>query len=110
MSYTADILDHRVSILAPKQAEAFGDTAQFECVATVYAAVTWNKGMKSLREGALDAYDVVMVRMRWNDLVNRHCRLECDGKTYQIMQLNSDKRDNQIQIIAQELITDEDEI
>lgn len=110
MSYSADILDKQVSILAPRDAQEFGETAGYDCIATVWAAVTWNKGMKSLREGALDAYDVVMVRMRWNELVNRHCRLECEGKTYQITQLNSDKRDNQIQIIAQELITEDEEI
>lgn len=102
--YSADILDKRVSILEPVQATEFGETAQYKCVATVWANVAWNRGLKSLREGALDAYDVVMVRMRYNDYVTRHCRLECEGRTYQIMQLNGDKRENKIQIIAQELV------
>ncbi len=67
--------------------------------------MTWNKGVKALREGALDAYDTVLIRMRWNNIVTRDSRLQCDGVTYQIQSLHADRQDNTIQITATEVIT-----
>lgn len=106
MAYTSGILNKRVEILnkvAP-EGSTFGTTTKYEPVACVWADVTWSKGTKSLREGALDAYDVVLVRMRWNTIVTRDSRLRHDGKTYQILSLNADRRENQVQITAQEII------
>ena len=60
--------------------------------------------MKALREGALDAYDTVIIRMRWNNVVTRDSRLECEGVTYQIQSLHADRQDNTIQITATEII------
>ena len=40
--------------------------------------------------------------MRWNNLVDKDSRLTCEGKTYQILQFNSDRRQNIIQITAQQ--------
>jgi len=58
------------------------------------------------RLGALESYDVVMIRMRWSDSRSRNldkdCRLTAEGKTYQILQLQDDRRENIVQIIAQE--------
>ena len=71
----------------------------------VWADVTWSKGVKALREGALDAYDTVLIRMRWNNIVKRDSRLQYDGVTYQIQSLHADKQDNTIQITATEVIT-----
>lgn len=106
MAYSSGLLNKKVEILnkvAP-EAAGFGDTTRYECVACVWADITWSKGTKALREGALDAYDVVMVRMRWNKIVTRDSRLRHEGKTYQITSLNADRRENQVQIIAQEII------
>lgn len=106
MAYSSGLLNKRVEILnkvAPEDTN-FGETTQYKSVACVWADITWSKGPKSLREGSLDAYDVVMVRMRWNKIVTRDSRLRHDGKTYQITALNADRRDNQVQIIAQEII------
>ena len=83
----------------------FGEKVKYEAVGCVHADVTWNKGVKSLREGALDAYDTVMIRMRWNNIVNRYSRLECDGVTYQIQSLHADRQGNTIQITATEIVT-----
>ena len=57
-----------------------------------------------MRESALDAVDVVLFRMNWNDIVRRDSQLVCDGKTYQILSLEGDRRDNQIEIKAQEIV------
>ena len=107
MGYSAGMLKHRVAILNKKDADKipFGAKAEYEQVACVHADVTWSKGVKSLREGALDAYDTVMFRMRWNSIITRDCLLECDGITYQIQSLNADRQGNTIQITATEMVT-----
>ncbi len=106
MGYSSSILRWRVAILKKKDPEerAFGAKTEYEQVACVHANMTWNKGVKSLREGALDAYDTVMFRMRWNNIIDRDCLLECDGVTYQIQSLHADRYENTIQITATEII------
>lgn len=106
MAYSSGLLKDRVKILnkqLPTQA-GFGETTTYTEAAEVWAEVTWSKGVKALREGALDAYDTVMVRMRYNDIVTRDSRLEHDGVTYQIQSLHRDYMDNTIQITATEIV------
>ena len=105
MGYTSGILNKMVTILNKKDASstAFGETTTYEAVGCVHANVTWSKGVKALREGVLDAYDTVLIRMRWNNQVTLDSRLECEGVTYQILSLHADHCDNSIQITAQEL-------
>ena len=106
MGYSAEILRHRVAILnkVDPSKTGFGETTKYEQVACVHADVTWSKGVKSLREGALDAYDTVMIRMRWNNIVTRESLLECEGVRYQIQSLHADKMENIVQITATEII------
>ncbi len=106
MGYSSNILRWKVAILKKKDPgeRAFGAKTEYEQVACVHANMTWNKGVKSLREGALDAYDTVMFRMRWNNIVDRDCLLECEGVTYQIQSLHADRQDNTIQITATEIV------
>lgn len=106
MAYSTGLLRHRVTILnkvRPTQGE-FGATTIYEPAATVWADLTWSKGTKSLREGALDAYDTVLVRMRYNTIVSRDSRLQHDGVTYQIQSMHRDYQDNTIQITATEVV------
>lgn len=106
MAYSTGLLNDRVKILnkvRPTQG-VFGATTRYAEAAEVWAGVTWNKGVKSLREGALDAYDTIMVRMRYNTVVSRESRLEHDGVTYQIQSLHRDRQDNTIQITATEVV------
>ncbi len=104
MGYTAGLLDKRVTILNKAVPDSFGQTTRYEADCTVWAGVTWSKGVKALHEGAFDAYDVILVRMRYTCKVSRDSRLKIEGKTYQILSLNSDRRANQIQITAQEIV------
>ena len=106
MAYSTGMLKHRIMILnkvLPTQAD-FGETTQYEVKSCVWASVTWSKGVKALREGALDAYDTIMVRMRYNTVVSRESRLLIDGVTYQIQSLHSDRQENTIQITATEVV------
>lgn len=108
MAYSSGMLKDRVEIFVRQRATT-GERGRgsgepvFEAAVCVWGAVTWTKGARPMQEGALEAYDVVMVRMRWNNIVNRDCRLRSGGKTYQILQLQEDRQGNQIQIIAQEI-------
>ena len=58
-----------------------------------------------MRDGALDAYDTVMVRTRWRDDLTRNSCLGIDGVVYQIQSYHADYQANTIQITAIETIT-----
>lgn len=107
MSYSSGMLNYMVAILNKKAAadKKFGEKTSYEQVACVHADLTWKKGQRALNEGALDAQDTVMFRMRWNNIVTRDCRLQCEGVTYQIQSLHADRRADTIQITATEIIT-----
>ena len=75
----------------------------YDVAGCIWANVTWSKGVKSIREGALDAYDTIMVRCRWTPLLSRESRLAIDGTTYIIQSFHADKRENTIQITAIEM-------
>ena len=100
------MLNHLVAILKKKDADKleFGATTEYEQVACVHANLTWKKGQKALNEGALDAQDTVMFRMRWNSIVTRDSRLQCEGVTYQIQSLHADRQENTLQITATEIV------
>ena len=102
------MLKHRVAILNKVDADKieFGEKAKYEQVAFVWAEVKFTKGVRALREGALDAYDTVLIRMRWNNIVNKFSLLECEGVTYQIQSLHADRQANTVQITATEMVGD----
>ena len=68
-----------------------------------WAAESFNKGVKSMREGAVDAYDTVMFRMRFNANIDRWCLIQYHGKWFQIQSFNEDYQTNEIQITAKEM-------
>ena len=108
MAYSAGMLKKRITIAkrvtgqTPTSATDTGK-ARYEILATVWAAETWNKGVKAMQEGAMDAYDTVMFRMRYRSDVDRWCLIQYHGKWYQIQSLNRDYQENQLQITATEM-------
>lgn len=100
--------DKRVTILAKQETDGgrFGRGATaptWEPIVTVWANVTFARGTKALRHGALDAYDVIMVRCLYIRKATRDCRLQYDGRTWEIESFNSDYRQNELQITAHEV-------
>ena len=71
---------------------------------TVWANVTFARGTKALRHGALDAYDVIMVRTLYVEGASRSMRLRYDGRVYEIESFNSDRTTNDLQITAHEVV------
>ena len=108
MAYSTGILKDRVTILNRKEAQQgkFGldsSGVEFETAGTVWAEVTWVRGKQAMNVGALDVYGVIMVRMRYNTIVNDRSRIMYDGKTYQILgdTFHAQRQDNTIQFHAQ---------
>ena len=104
MSYQSGFLHNRVTIKNKVVATGFGETTGYQAVGTVWANVSFSKGMKALHEGALDAYDTVMFRMRYTNSVNRDYFIGYQGKVYQIMSFHADYQDNIVQITATEIV------
>lgn len=85
---------------------SFGRTSggqKYELLGEFWASEKFNKGVKSLREGAVDAYDTVMFRMRYNANIDRWCLIQYQGRWYQIHSFNEDYQTNELQITATEL-------
>ena len=108
MAYSSGMMNKRVTVAkrATTQDSTFGggsSVTKYELLGTFWAAEDFNRGVKSLREGAYDAYDTVMFRMRYNAEIDRWCLLQYQGKWYQIQSFNADYQQNQIQITAIEM-------
>ena len=113
MGYGAGMLDKVVTILNRTKAESSkfgldGDGVKWDETACVHANVTWAKGARALNAGALDAYAVKEVRMRWTSDVTMRSRIKYEDQTYQILPetFNADKRANTIQFLMQVIIND----
>lgn len=113
MAYSSGLLKHRVTILNRKEAQQgkFGlDSAgiEWEPAGTVWASVDWQKGKSGMTAGALDAYGVKLVRMRWNAIVTERSRILHGGRTYQILAetFNADRQENTIQFLCQQVVND----
>lgn len=106
MGYASGLMDKRVQILTRVSATEsdFGRISgnSYQAGSTIWADVTWTKGVKAMREGALDSYDFVMIRCRYTTELTRECRLKFDGKFYRIESLHDDYKKNTIQITATE--------
>lgn len=107
MAYASGMRNRRVHIMNRK-ADVEGDFGRnsggrgYEYTTTVWAAVTFNKGVKSMREGALDAYDTVMFRMLYTKKVCRESMIVWDDRTFAVQSFNRDYQTNEIQITATE--------
>ena len=113
MAYTSGFLKDRVTILNRKEAQQgkFGlDSAgiEWENMGCVHANVDWQKGKSGMTAGALDAYGVKIVRMRWNNIVTERSRIQWQGKTYQILPetFNANRQENTIQFLCQQVVND----
>ena len=103
MAYSTGMMNKRVAVMSPvNEVNSFGRERQFEYVGTFWFAEDFNRGTKSMREGALDAYDRVMFRCRAYVPVKRTSMLVYNGRTWQIESFNENYRENTIQITAVE--------
>ena len=108
MGYSSGMMNKRIKI-AKRVDSTGGDFGRssggqkYTMLGEFWASEKFDKGMKSLREGALDAYDTVMFRMRFNADIDRWCLIQYQGKWFQIQSCNEDYQTNEIQITAKEM-------
>ena len=108
MGYSTGMMNKRIKI-AKRVDSTGGDFGRssggqkYTLLGEFWASEKFDKGMKSLREGALDAYDTVMFRMRFNADIDRWCLIQYHGRWYQIQSCNEDFQTNEIQITAKEM-------
>ena len=107
MAYSSGMLNKRITIAcrAEDNSNQFGKQGQarYTILGQFWAAEDFSRGVKSLREGAYDAYDTVMFRLRYHECIDRWCVIQYQGRWYQIQSFNADKQANQIQITAVEM-------
>jgi len=54
----------------------------------------------TLRNGAVEAYNVVMFRMRWHEWIDEWCLIQYHGKWHNITSCDGSKERNEMQITA----------
>ena len=108
MAYSTGMMNKRITI-ATRVKQEMGDFGmgsaglEYQILGTFWAAEDFNRGTKTLREGAVDAYDTVMFRMRYNAQIDRWCLIKYHDVWYQIDSFNASYQDNTIQITAREM-------
>lgn len=107
VGYAAGMMNKVVTVArrASDQQESFGKSGspKYEILGQFFAAEDFNKGVKAMREGALDAYDTVMFRMAYDTRIDRWCLIKYNGRWFQITSFNEDYQTNKIQITAMEM-------
>ena len=108
MSYSTGMMNKRIKIAKRVDSEggSFGRSSggqKYTMLGEFWAAESFNKGVKSMREGAVDAYDTVMFRMRYHAEIDHWCLVQYHGRWYQIQSFNEDYQTNEIQITAIEM-------
>lgn len=103
---------HRITILNRNEAtqSQFGRDAAgitWSEGATVWAAVDWTRGMSAMREGSLDAYGAIIVRIDYTTGITMRSRIRWNGQVYQILPetFHPDYQANTIQFHAQVIVT-----
>ena len=114
MSYSSGILRFIIQVLNRKAAQGSkfgldGDGIEWEEGDILHADVTWAKGVSAMNAGALDAYTVKEVRMRWTDKITMRSRVKYDGQIYQIVPetFHPDKHANTLQFHMQLIVNDQ---
>ena len=113
MGYSAGFLHDIIQPLNRKEAVAgkYGlDSAgiEWEPVGCLHANVDYQKGKSAMNAGALDAYAVKIVRMRWTNVFNERRRIKYQGKVYQIIPetFYANHYENTLQFLMQLIVND----
>ena len=113
MGYSAGFLHDIIIPLNRKEAKVgkYGiDSAgvEWEEVGCLHANVDYQKGKSAMNAGALDAYAVKIVRMRWTNVFNERSRVKYQDKTYQIIPetFNANRRTDTLQFLMQLIVND----
>ena len=101
------MLNKRVTVLnkAAARYNEFGKVGgDWVAEKVIWAGCSYVKGVKAMREGALDAYTTYMVRTDWHKELTEESRLSWAGETYQVLTLNGDREANEMQVTCQRVV------
>ena len=115
MSYSAGFL-HEIIVPLNRKAATVGKYGvdsggiQWEEGPCLHANVDYQRGKSAMNAGALDAYAVKIVRMRYNGtaVINERSRIKYQGKVYQIIPetFNANHYENTLQFLMQLVVND----
>lgn len=113
MPFSSGFLKYMIQVLNRKAAQSSkfgldGDGVEWEEGDCLHCNVTYSKGVSAMNAGAMDAYKVYIVRMRWTNKINMRCRVKYAGQVYQILPetFHEDRQENTIQFNMQLIIND----
>ena len=115
MGYQAGFL-HEIIVPLNRKAATVGKYGvdsggiQWEEGPCLHANVDYQRGKSAMNAGALDAYAVKIVRMRYNAtaVINERSRIKYQGKVYQIIPetFNVNHYENTLQFLMQLIVND----
>jgi head-tail adaptor len=115
MSYSAGFLHEIIIPMNRKEAKPSkfgldGGGVEWEEVGCLHANVDYARGKAAMNAGALDAYAVKIVRMRYNAtaVITERSRVKYEGKVYQVIPetFNANRYENTLQFLMQLVVND----
>ena len=90
MGYSSSILRYMIQVQNRKAAKGSkfgldGDGIEWEDGDFLHCKITFAKGARAMNAGALDAYAVKEVRMRWTNKITMRSRVKYQDNIYQIL-------------------------
>ena len=113
MGYSAGFLHDVIQVINRKEAKTSkfgidGGGIEWEEGPCLHANVDYARGKAAMNAGALDAYAVKIVRMRYNTVVTDRCRIKYDGRVFQILPetFHQNRLDDTLQFHMQLIVND----
>ena len=109
MAYSRGFLKRRVSLYNRKDSVngEFGrEAGEYEPDGKVWANITWDRGIRALRQLSVDNYQVIMLRTDWTERIRRGTRVKVDGILYECESPHGSKSEDVLQVTCIELQTD----
>lgn len=105
MSYQRGFLRDRITLWNPtrKDSEYGAGYIKYTPMAKVWANVSFVKGQRALRNGEIDVYQTVMVRLDCHAMLTKRTRIEYDGRFWIIDSFNRDLGKNECQLTMFEI-------
>lgn len=105
MSYQRGFLRDRITLWNPtrKDSEYGAGYIKYTPMAKVWANVSFVKGQRAMRNGEIDVYQTVMVRLDCHAMLTKRTRIEYDGRFWIIDSFNRDLGKNECQLTMFEI-------
>ena len=105
MSYQRGFLRDWITLWNPtrKDSEYGAGYIKYTPMAKVWANVSFVKGQRAMRNGEVDVYQTVMVRLDCHAMLTKRTRIEYDGRFWIIDSFNRDLGKNECQLTMFEI-------